>query len=331
MSTQITQKFRSPIDGRIVAIKAWDDVGYKFVLWKHIRQSFGDVRVLRAGDVDIHCMLNKKFEDLLPRRIQYVPDTILDVILNEEPSLSVKDKNEEPSLSVKDKNEEHPLSVKDKNEEPPLSVKDKNEEPPLSVKDKNEEERKKSVPPAYSSAPNDGNIRFGSRIYLRHVDTCGFLRTPNLHYRVDLGQSDQYIVYNFHALEPDREDWWEVTAPKDERDHVNKLPYGSRLRLFHVDNRRWLHSHYYKSPVTPNQQEVTGFGNSEISDVNDVWIVERVEGCSEFWRTSDVFILRHEATNRYLHSHPVRCYGEKEVVAYDKRNDINNLWRAQFP
>ncbi|KAG0001830.1 hypothetical protein BGZ80_001547 [Entomortierella chlamydospora] len=300
---QITQKFRSPIDGRIVAIRAWDDVGYKFVLWKHILQSFGDdVRVLRAGDVDIHCMLNKKFEDLLPLRIQYVPDTILDVILNEEPSLSVKDKNEEPPLSVKEKNEE---------------------EKKLSIE--------KSVLPAYSSAPNDDYIRFGSRIYLRHVDTCGFLRTPNLHYRVDLGQSDQYIVYNFHSLEPDREDWWEVTAPKDEKDHVYKLPYGSRLRLFHVDKRRWLHSHYYKSPVTPNQQEVTGFGNAETSDANDVWIVERVEGCSEFWRTSDVFILRHEATNRYLHSHPVRCYGEKEVVAFDKRNDINNLWRAQFP
>ncbi|KAF9350253.1 hypothetical protein BGX26_011541, partial [Mortierella sp. AD094] len=60
----LTQKFRSPEDGKIIAIKVQEDLYYgdQFVLWKHILQSFGDVRVVRAGDMDTHFIVDSKFE-----------------------------------------------------------------------------------------------------------------------------------------------------------------------------------------------------------------------------------------------------------------------------
>ncbi|KAF9350255.1 hypothetical protein BGX26_011543 [Mortierella sp. AD094] len=294
MASPLTQKFRSPINGEIVEIDVYGDDCDQFVLWRHIVQSLGDVRVLRANGRDIYCMMDQHYCEKIPPRVKYFPDAILEVILNVKTPVTVKDKKDEKELSLV----------------------------------------KLSPLPERSRDPEDNGIRFGSKICLRHMHTGGHLRTPDMCYNRQSGPS-QHVVYNFHSLEPRQDDWWEVFVTQEEKEvkglSEQNIQYGSRVRFFNVAKSRWLHSHKeYKSPVTPGQQEVTGFGDVDNSDFNDVWIVERAEAGSDFWRTSDVFILRHEATNRYLYSHSTDFFGEKEVVAFSKRNDINTLWRAQF-
>ncbi|KAF9348205.1 Protein O-mannosyl-transferase 2 [Mortierella sp. AD094] len=189
-------------------------------------------------------------------------------------------------------------------------------------------------PPAYSFDPDDNYIRFGSTIFLRHFNTGGFLRMTDLRYKKSLGQSDQHIIYNVHSREPSLDDKWEVFAPKDGTEfkgpHKQNLPYGSRIRLFSEANNRWLHSHKYKAPVTTDHREVTGYGNINSTNDDDVWIIEKAEDGTDFWRTNDVFLLRHESSDRFLHSHATLFSGEKEVSACSERNSINNLWRAQL-
>ncbi|KAF9348210.1 hypothetical protein BGX26_000372 [Mortierella sp. AD094] len=215
-------------------------------------------------------------------------------------------------------------------------------EQPLRIEDfkdakggKEAKEVAKPPPPSYSRDPGDNYIQFGSKVCLQHMNTGGFLRTPNLYYRKDLGQSGHHIVYNFHSLEPRQDDWWEVFGIEDEKKvnglHKQNIQYGSRVRLFNVTNSLWLHSHNeHKSPVTSGQGEVTGFGSVDDSNAHDHWIVEKVEAGSDFWRTSDVFLLRHQITDRYLHSHATLFAGEKEVIAFGECNNLNNLWRARI-
>ncbi|KAF9348208.1 hypothetical protein BGX26_000370 [Mortierella sp. AD094] len=289
----MAQEFRSPIDGKIITIDAHYDMSYELgVLWSHIKQSFGDVRLLRAGSKDIYCMVDHNLETVNPPRIKYLKGVVIDIVLNGEPPLRAQD--------VKEEEKGEGLSLV------------------------------KSPLPAYSSEPDDNYIRFGSFICLRHMDTGGFLRAPNLRYNMS-GQSDQYVVYGVRSQNPGQEDWWVVVATEDEnRDKNEQIQYGSRVRLFNKANSRWLHTHWdIKPPVTPDQQQVTGTGDSASSDCNDVWIIEKAEDGNDYWKSKDIFLLQHESTGKYLHSHGVRFLGEKEVTAYDTRNNIDNLWRVR--
>jgi hypothetical protein len=38
------------------------------------------------------------------------------------------------------------------------------------------------------------------------------------------------------------------------------LKKGSKVRLFHVSTRKWLHSHLYQSPLTNSQEVLRGWG-----------------------------------------------------------------------
>ncbi|KAF9398554.1 Stromal cell-derived factor 2-like protein 1 [Mortierella sp. AD011] len=189
----------------------------------------------------------------------------------------------------------------------------------------------KMNPPAYSPGLDGNYIEFGSKICLRHFKTGGLLRATDLRYK---SLSFQHVVYSTHSREPILDDLWEVVAPKDakgiNRHLKHSLAYGSRIRLFNVSYKRWLHSHMIGAPVTANHREVTGYGNTEKSDGNDHWIVERAEEGTDLWKNSDVFILRHEASDYYLHSRATLFSGEMEVSACSGRDTINNLWRAQI-
>ncbi|KAF9164169.1 hypothetical protein BGX20_001068 [Mortierella sp. AD010] len=241
--------------------------------------------------MNIYCMVDENLETLKPLRIEYRPDVLIDVILNEEPPLRTQD--------VKDAKKGHEVSLV-------------------------------RSPPAYSSESNDDYIRFGSFICLRHMSTGGFLRSSNLRYKTCLGQSGQYIVYGVRSRSPGQDDWWVVVPTVgDNRENDEQIQYGSRVRLLSKTNDRWLHSHRgIKSPVTPGQQEVTGWGDSANTDQHDIWVIEKAEDGNDYWKSNDIFLLRHELTDQYLHSHSVEFLGEKEVTGFDKRGDVNNLWRV---
>ena len=116
---------------------------------------------------------------------------------------------------------------------------------------------------------------------------------------------------------------------KFEKFHFNREPIkcGSVIRLVHLSTKKNLHSHYFQSPLS-NNQEVSAFGENGLGDESDNWIVE----CDEdFWRRDDQVRLKHEATKKYLHvtgdTYGRPIHGQMEVSAVSYANSYN-LWQA---
>ncbi len=102
---------------------------------------------------------------------------------------------------------------------------------------------------------------------------------------------------------------------------------GQAVRFFHLSTKKNLHSHYFQSPLSSNQ-EVSAFGDNGDGDASDDWIVE----CDEsLWRREDHVRLKHKATNKYLHvtgdtyGRPIN--GQLEVSASSYGNSYN-LWHV---
>ncbi|EGR33403.1 stromal cell-derived factor 2, putative, partial [Ichthyophthirius multifiliis] len=77
---------------------------------------------------------------------------------------------------------------------------------------------------------------------------------------------------------------------------------GDIIRLEHINTKKNLHSHNYKSAIS-NKQEVSGFGNNGQGDLNDNFIIECING----QKGSDLlasfeFYLQHQLSKLYLSS-----------------------------
>ncbi|KAF9348204.1 hypothetical protein BGX26_000366 [Mortierella sp. AD094] len=134
---------------------------------------------------------------LIPHRIKYIPDTVMDVVLNGEPPLGVKGvKNE-----------------KDKG---------------LSIT--------KPLFPVYSRDSNDDYIRFGYKICLRHMDTGSFLRTLNLPWNSSRPEWNVvYGVHCRDQREDDWWEVTTTMGMMGVKGlHEQNIQYGSRVRLFNV-------------------------------------------------------------------------------------------------
>ncbi|KAF9429032.1 hypothetical protein BGZ76_001935 [Entomortierella beljakovae] len=293
------QRFRSPVDGSIVTIKINADSS---VLWRHILKSFGNVAKVRVNEMDIHFMTDDNLEDLSPLRIESYPNSVMEVVLSKE------------STGI-------PNQVVDL--------------PPEYGEERKNAEKMRSVVLPFKNhinIPGDEYIRFGSRISLRHVRTGAYVHPVNWKYRTT---TDTFAVLGVRSVEPGLDDFWQVVSActDDSQDNQmigERILYGTRIRLFNVINGRWLHTHRERSPIT-NQQEVTTCGSAQSSDCENYWVVTRLEDGEEFWKTTDLFLLRHESTEHYLHSHMESYMGELEVTSYkDLYNDYNDLWRARF-
>jgi len=71
---------------------------------------------------------------------------------------------------------------------------------------------------------------------------------------------------------------------------------GDKIRLTHLNTRKNLHTHQYRSPLS-NQQEVSAFGTNGEGDALDIWEVK----CSTTeWRRDNFVSLWHPETSRYL-------------------------------
>jgi len=73
---------------------------------------------------------------------------------------------------------------------------------------------------------------------------------------------------------------------------------GDTIRLQHLQTRLFLHSHYFQSPLSSNQ-EVSCFGDGRDSkdsgDDGDNW---QVECSTENWRRDDPVRFKHSATQK---------------------------------
>ncbi|KAF9096191.1 hypothetical protein BGX27_001148 [Mortierella sp. AM989] len=181
--------------------------------------------------------------------------------------------------------------------------------------------------PVFNHTNNDNLVHIGSKICLRHLGTGNYVRSTQRNYEGGSGQQIVMAVSN----QAEHEDWWQVIAPSDQDiPHGNRVPYGSRIRLYHMATSKWLHSHQVKSPSS-GQNEVSAFGNENTSDNNDIWIVEKDDGSSRDWDANDKFLLRHVGTGAYLHSHDTQFENDKEVTTFSgDRNDSDNLFGTRF-
>ncbi|KAF9433062.1 Stromal cell-derived factor 2-like protein 1 [Entomortierella beljakovae] len=266
-------------------------------------------------------MLDDHYEDLLPLRIQAYPYSIIDII----PSKNLAEKTNQNS-----------------------------ESPP---KYNHTEMIQSMVLPFtnHSNQSGDEYVRFGSRISLRHACTGGYLHSVNWKYETPpkpyppVLESEfdepspqspvhtpvQYAVQGTRSGEPGPGDFWQVVPVNGDITEINDMAgktiqYGTRVCLFNMMNKRYLHSHNFLSPIT-NQQEVTTHESENGSCAGGVWIVMRFENGTEYWKSSELFILRHELTNHYLHSHMSFYMGEHEVTTFHNLGlDTNNLWRVRF-
>lgn len=94
-----------------------------------------------------------------------------------------------------------------------------------------------------------------------------------------------------------------------------KIPYGSKVRLQHLESGVNLHSHQKRSPLS-GQQEVTGFGENGEGDTGDDWVVNAKSNTNgsddKYWRIGSNVQLMHFDTKVYL--------GSSEQAVFNAQN-----------
>ncbi|KAF5288024.1 hypothetical protein FQA39_LY15553 [Lamprigera yunnana] len=135
--------------------------------------------------------------------------------------------------------------------------------------------------------------------------TCGSVfKLMNSDYRVRLHSHD--VKYGTGSgqqsvtgteLQEDVNSHWLVKAATGEicaRSDIIKC--GSTIRLEHLATNKNLHSHYFSSPLSSNQ-EISCYGDNGEGDSGDHWIVV----CSgDYWSRDDSVMLKHVDTSQYL-------------------------------
>ncbi|KAF7723732.1 hypothetical protein EC973_001708 [Apophysomyces ossiformis] len=176
----------------------------------------------------------------------------------------------------------------------------------------------------------DGIIRYGDHVCLKHNQSGRFLTSKEESYSTGSGQQ---IVY---AGEWSTDEWstFIVIPPlQSEEEPGYEVGWDDKVRLKHVPTRRNLHSHPGHASPVAGQQEVTCFGDDYTSDENDVWVVQKWDEDSDeyddFWRVGQGFVLRHELTGATLHSHELEFFEGNEVTCFPEERDENDMWRVE--
>lgn len=142
---------------------------------------------------------------------------------------------------------------------------------------------------------------------------------------------------------------WIVKPPRSELldDPYGVVTNGSLIRLQHNGLKVNLHSHDIPSHVSKGYREVSGYGNEEIGDEKDDWIVEivnqmqsadadLVEDSDLLHPISTQFRLKHKALGCYLATtglkYPHWGYTQNEVVCKESwwARDKSTWWNIEF-
>ncbi|KAM7374437.1 hypothetical protein PAMP_007094 [Pampus punctatissimus] len=139
--------------------------------------------------------------------------------------------------------------------------------------------------------------------------------------------SGQQSVTGVTAVE-DSNSYWSVRGTSDALCHRGTpVKCGQTIRLTHVNTGRNLHSHYFASPLSSNQ-EVSAFGEEGEGDHLDQWTVQ----CGgSVWKREEAVRFRHKATDALLsvtgeqYGRPI--HGQREVHAMSSPSQ-HSLWKA---
>ncbi|KAI9225614.1 MAG: glycosyltransferase family 39 protein [Piptocephalis tieghemiana] len=186
------------------------------------------------------------------------------------------------------------------------------------------------------------DIAYGSKVYLRHVNTRGGYLHSHPSYYPGGSKQQQVTAYPF---KDDNSAWilQKRTKPsipynETEREWVRN---GDIIRLEHVGTQKKLHSHNHKAPVSEqdHHKEVSAYGFPEFDgDDNDLWVVEIYdweptvpESRDRLISIHSKFRLRHHLQRCHLFSHKVKLpkwgFEQQEVTCIVNGKPKNALWR----
>ncbi|KAG7484792.1 hypothetical protein MATL_G00054010 [Megalops atlanticus] len=139
--------------------------------------------------------------------------------------------------------------------------------------------------------------------------------------------SGQQSVTGVTTVE-DSNSYWSVRGTSSEAcRRGTPVRCGQTIRLTHVNTGRNLHSHYFASPLSSNQ-EVSAFGEEGEGDSLDEWTVL----CGgAVWQRDESVRFQHAATEGLLsvtgeqYGRPI--HGQREVHAMATPNQ-HNYWKA---
>ena len=174
----------------------------------------------------------------------------------------------------------------------------------------------------------DTFITCGSLVKLLNYAHNVRLHSHEVKYGGGSGSSGQQTVTAVNAMD-DVNSYWILRGLHDKHCvRGSRLACGEKLTLQHSSTKLFLHSHYFTSPLSHNQ-EVSCFGENNEGDAGDYWVLE----CSgTFWMKKEKIRLKHALTEMYLHV-PGDTYGrpiagQREVCGY-ARKQKENQWTAE--
>lgn len=176
----------------------------------------------------------------------------------------------------------------------------------------------------FASSETVNHITCGSVIKLENEAKPGVrLHSHDIKYGSGSGQQSVTAVEN-----QDTNSYWSILGEKNK--HCNRgepIECGSTIRLQHVQTRKFLHSHLFKSPLS-SQQEVSAFGNDGDTDTGDHWMVY----CrSRYWQKNESIRLKHADTGMWLslsgniYGRPI--FGQLEVVC-STNPENSSYWKT---
>ena len=130
------------------------------------------------------------------------------------------------------------------------------------------------------------------------------------------------------AENQDTNSYWTILGTKEQLcQRGTPIECGATVRMQHVQTRKYLHSHLFKSPLS-SQQEVSAFGGDEESDTGDHW---KVYCSTKYWQKANPVRLKHIDTGAWLslsgntYGRPI--YGQFEVICA-RESDSNSNWKV---
>eukprot|EP00803_Ostreobium_quekettii_P001417 evm.model.scf_1341EXC.2 EVM.evm.TU.scf_1341EXC.2 scf_1341EXC:14577-16170(-) len=130
----------------------------------------------------------------------------------------------------------------------------------------------------WAQGEDDGKVTCGSVVKVQHQATRFRLHSHDIPYGSGSGQQS---VTGFGGGD-DNNCYWIVHGTEGEPcSQGEPIPKGRTIRLQHARTRRWLHSHFHRSPLSRNQ-EISAFGGDGDSDGGDEWMIEW-DDRKKFW------------------------------------------------
>uniref|UniRef100_A0A1B6C569 MIR domain-containing protein n=1 Tax=Clastoptera arizonana TaxID=38151 RepID=A0A1B6C569_9HEMI len=168
-------------------------------------------------------------------------------------------------------------------------------------------------------------VTCGSVLKLQNSDINVRLHSHDVKYGTGSGQ--QSVTGT--DVQEDVNSYWLIKAQtKSNCIRGEPVRCGSVIRLMHLATNKNLHSHYFSSPLSTNQ-EVSAYGNNGEGDSGDHWTVV-CDG--ESWERDEAIMLKHVDTDMYLavtsqtYGRPIN--GQHEIVGVQWPGSNQVHWKA---